>query len=57
MQKQITVASLKSLDSNGYGAFLTKSMTTGEPHFGDTASLQDGVNTNISDIYKNLDRA
>jgi cyclase len=57
MQKQITVASLKSLDSNGYGAFLTKSMASGEPHFGEPAPLQDGVNTNISDVYKNLDRS
>ena len=57
MQKQITVASLKSLNSNGYGAFLTKSMAAGEPHFGEPAPLQDGVNSNISDVYKNLDWA
>jgi cyclase len=56
MQKQITVASLKSLDSNGYGAFLTKGMASGEPHFGDAPPLQNGVNANISDIYKTLDR-
>jgi cyclase len=56
MQKQITVASLKSLDSNGYGAFLTKSMAAGIPHFGDSESLQSGVNSNISDVYKNLER-
>jgi cyclase len=56
MQKQITVASLKSLDSNGYGTFLTKSIASGEPHFGDPAPLQDGVNVNISEVYKNLDR-
>jgi cyclase len=56
MQSQITVASLKSLDSNGYGTFLTKSIASGEPHFGEPAPLQNGVNTNISDIYKNLDR-
>ncbi len=56
MQKQITVASLKSLDSNGYGAFLTKSMAAGQPHFGDPEPLQDGVNSNVSDVCKNLDR-
>jgi glyoxylase-like metal-dependent hydrolase (beta-lactamase superfamily II) len=56
MQKQITVTSLKSLDSNGYGAFLMKSIASGEPHFGEPAPLQEGVNTNIAEVYKNLDR-
>ena len=56
MQKQITVASLKSLDSNSYGAFLTKSMAAGQPHFGDPEPLQSGVNSNISDVYRNIDR-
>jgi cyclase len=55
-QKQITVASLKSLDSNGYGAFLTKSIASGEPHFGSPLPLQNGINANIADVYKNLDR-
>jgi glyoxylase-like metal-dependent hydrolase (beta-lactamase superfamily II) len=56
MQKQITVSSLKSLDSNGYGAYLMKSMGAGLPHFGEPATLQSGINSNIRDIYKNLDR-
>jgi len=56
MQKQITVATLKSLDSNGYGAYLTKSMAAGIPHFGDFAPMQDLVNSNIRDVYKNLDK-
>jgi glyoxylase-like metal-dependent hydrolase (beta-lactamase superfamily II) len=56
MQKQITVASLKSLDSNGYGAYLIKSMAAGQPHFGPPEPLEDGVSSNISDIYKNLDK-
>ena len=56
MQKQITVASLKSLASNGYGTYLAAAMAAGEPHFGPHAPLQDSVNTNIGEIYKNLDR-
>src|SRR5258708_31046720 len=57
MQKRFTVASLRSLQSNGYEAFLARTNAAGHPHFGALPRLQDGVNTNISDIYKNLDRA
>ena len=56
MQKRFTVASLGSLRANGYGEYLTKSMAAGQPHFGEARPLQDGVNRNIGDIYKNLDR-
>ena len=57
MQKQITADSLKSLASNGYGAFLTSAMAAGFAHFGAPTPLQDWVNWNIRDIDKNLDRA
>jgi len=57
MQTQITVASLKSLSSNGYGAYVAKSMASGIPHFGEMPPLQDLVNENITDIYKKLDNA
>jgi glyoxylase-like metal-dependent hydrolase (beta-lactamase superfamily II) len=56
MQQQIRVASLKSLDSNGYAAYLIKSMSVGLPHFKFPPPLEDGVNANIRDIYKNLDK-
>ncbi|HEY2466909.1 MAG TPA: hypothetical protein VGI45_03560 [Terracidiphilus sp.] len=54
MQKQITPASLKSLDSNGYGAHAIKSMAAGLPRFAAMPLLQDLVNGNIEDIYRNL---
>ena len=57
MQKQITADSLKSLASNGYGAFLTSAMAAGLTHFGAPVPLQVWVNWNIRDIDKNLDRA
>jgi cyclase len=57
MQKRFTVASLRSLQSNGYESFLTRIEAAGHPYFGALPPLQDGVNTNISDILKNLDRA
>jgi cyclase len=56
MQKRITVASLRSLQSNGYEAFLTRTLTTEEPNFGPAPPLQNAVNVNIGEIYTNLDR-
>jgi hypothetical protein len=50
------VASLKSLQSNGYEKFLTRSIAAGNPHFGELPPLQQDVNANIRDILKNLDR-
>ena len=57
MQKQITVPSLKSLDSNGYGAYVSKSMASGIPHFGEMPPLQTLINDNIKSVYENLDKA
>lgn len=56
LQKTITVASLKSLQSNGYNQYLAANLYKFFPNFGPAAPLQDGVNTNIADVYKNLDR-
>jgi cyclase len=56
LQKTIPVASLKSLRSNGYGDLLIRNYERFNPHFGNMPPLQDGVNTNILEIYKNLDR-
>jgi cyclase len=56
LQKTITVASLKSLQSNGYAGLLTRDDEQFMPHAGDAAPLQNGVNTNIQEIYKNLGR-
>jgi glyoxylase-like metal-dependent hydrolase (beta-lactamase superfamily II) len=57
MQKRFTVSSLRSLQSNGYEAFLTRIQAEGHPHFSDTdnSPLQNDVNGNIRDIFKNLD--
>jgi glyoxylase-like metal-dependent hydrolase (beta-lactamase superfamily II) len=56
MQQRITVASLRSLESNGYQDFLVRTRDESEPHFGPPAPLQDGVNANIHDVLVNLDR-
>jgi cyclase len=58
MEKRFTVASLRSMQSNGYEAFLTRIQAEGHPHFAgaDVPPLQQDVNGNIRDIFKNLDR-
>ena len=56
LQKSITVASLRSLQLNGYGEFIMRNNDRFTPHFGKLPPLQDGVNRNIDEIYGNLDR-
>jgi glyoxylase-like metal-dependent hydrolase (beta-lactamase superfamily II) len=56
LQKTITVASLKSMQANAYREYVIKNEYQFEPHFGPAAPLQDGVNTNIVEVYKNIDR-
>jgi glyoxylase-like metal-dependent hydrolase (beta-lactamase superfamily II) len=56
LQKRITVASLKSLQSNGYGEFLQRNNYRFNPNFGKMPPLQPGVDANIVDVYNNLDR-
>ena len=57
MQKRITVPSLRSMHSNGYQALLERSSAAGHTHLGPDTPLQDGVNTNVAEVYKNIDRA
>jgi glyoxylase-like metal-dependent hydrolase (beta-lactamase superfamily II) len=56
MQKRFTVASLKSLQSNGYAEFLARTSEQSNAHFGKMPPLQEGVNANVHDVYSNLDR-
>src|SRR5712692_6779963 len=57
LQKTITVASLRSLQSNGYDKFLADNLYKFFPNFGPALPMQNGVNTNIAEVYKNLDRS
>jgi cyclase len=56
MQQRITVASLRSLQSNGYEGYLARMSKEGHSPFAKLSPLQTGVNVNIADIYNNLDR-
>jgi glyoxylase-like metal-dependent hydrolase (beta-lactamase superfamily II) len=57
LQKTITMASLKSMQANGYGKFVEANQYKFFPNFGPAAPLQDGINTNIQEVWNNLDRA
>jgi cyclase len=56
LQQRITVASLRSLHSNGYEAYLARMSKEGHSPFAKSEPLQNGVNLNIADVYSNLDR-
>lgn len=57
LQKLITFASLKSLQSNGYAKYIADNAYKVFPNFSAPAtSLQNDININIGEVYKNLDR-
>ncbi len=56
LQKTITVASLKSLQADGYQKYLEDNLYKFFPNFGPGQPLQNGVNTNIEHFYNNLER-
>jgi hypothetical protein len=56
MQQRITVASLKSLHSNGYAGYLARMSEQSHSHFEKLPPLQNDINVNIGEIYRNLDR-
>lgn len=56
LQRTVTVGSLKSMQSNGYAAYVSRNQYEYEPNFGPAIPLQDGVNTNVAEVYKNLER-
>jgi cyclase len=56
MQQRITVASLKSLHSNGYEGYLARMSALSNSQFSKLPPLQSDVNANIADVYRNLDR-
>lgn len=57
LRKIVTVTSLKSLQSNGYAKYVADNQNILFPKFGASADLQADINTNIGEVYANLDRA
>jgi glyoxylase-like metal-dependent hydrolase (beta-lactamase superfamily II) len=56
LQTEITVESLKSIQSNGYAAYLMGNQDHTEPNVDAVARVRAGVKTNIADVFKNVDR-
>ena len=57
LQKSITVRSLKTLQSNGYAAYVADNLKNYSVYLGSRTALEDRLSGNIEAIYKNLDRA
>jgi len=56
IQKTVTIESLRSMQSNGYAKFVMDNESKGFPSFGPREPLQTEVNTNIAEVYANLDK-
>jgi hypothetical protein len=56
LQKTITLASLRSMQSNAYGKYVSDNEYKYFPSFGPATPLQDGVNTNIAEVYNTLEK-
>lgn len=57
MKQRITIASLRSMQSNGYAEFVGRTSGEENPHWGPLPPLQDGVNENTQQVLQNLDKA
>jgi glyoxylase-like metal-dependent hydrolase (beta-lactamase superfamily II) len=56
LQKAITVASVKILQSNGYANYVTDNLAKFTVYVGQKTALEDRLAGNIEAVYKNLDR-
>jgi cyclase len=56
LQRTITIASLKTLQSNGYGRWVGENLDKFTVYVGRKTALEDRLSANIDAIYKNLDR-
>ena len=57
LQKETLFPSLKSFQSNGYGAFVAENLKKYSVYAGSRTAVEDRFLGNIDAIYKNLDRA
>jgi hypothetical protein len=56
LQGAITVALLKSMQSNGYSKYVSDNQYKYFPNFGPATPLQNGVNTNVVEVWNNLEK-
>jgi hypothetical protein len=57
LQKTLTMASIKSLQANGYGSYVADNLNNFTVYLGQKTAVEDRLSANIEAIYKNLDRA
>ena len=57
LQKTLTEASFRSLQTDGYAALIREALAKFTPVVGGAASLADGIRDNIKDVYNTLDKA
>jgi hypothetical protein len=56
LQRIVTLWSLRALQSNGYAKYVAANQGKGFANFGPARGLQANIDTNIAEIYANLDR-
>jgi hypothetical protein len=56
LQAEITIESLKSIQSNRYAEYLMENQDHTEPNLNARERVRSGVKTNIADVFKNVDR-
>jgi glyoxylase-like metal-dependent hydrolase (beta-lactamase superfamily II) len=57
LQKTLTPTSIRSLQANGYGSYITDNLNNFTVYIGQRTAIEDRIAGNIEAIYKNLDRA
>jgi len=55
LQKTLTVASVKSLQANGYGTYVRQNLDKFAVYLGPRTAIEDRLSGNVEAIYKNLD--
>jgi len=57
LQKTLTMASIKTLQADGYGTYVADNLKNFTVYLGQKTAIEDRLSANIEAIYKNLDRA
>ena len=57
LQKTLTMASIKTLQTDGYGSYVADNLKNFTVYLGQRTAVEDRLSANIEAIYKNLDRA
>ena len=57
LQKTLTMASIKTLQADGYGKYVAENLNNFTVYLGQRTPVEDRLAANIEAIYKNLDRS